>query len=1103
MWAILPQHVKQVEEAPAWIRPAVGQRLALNINAMAKQLASAPLEGTPAANKPKVIVLPDPYGRLRAFEIVESPIMEPALAAQFPEIKTVYGQGIDDPGATLRADVTPQGFHAQVLSPDGSWYIDPYSRGDSSHYSSYFKRDLKQTDPWTCLGAHPHDEEIVAPAGGATAQRSSGTQLRNYRLVVAATGEYTAFHGGTVALGQAAIVTAVNRVVGVFEVEAAIRLTLVANNSTVVYTNGATDPYTNNSGGTMLTENQNNLTTVIGSANYDIGHVFSTASGGVASLGSVCIGTQKARGTTGRASPTGDPFYIDFVIHEMGHQFGAEHTFNSTSGSCSGNRNAATAYEPGSATTIMGYAGICGADNVQSNSDAYFHTVSYDQMRAYVELAGGGASCGTQTATGNAIPTVAGPGNFTIPTGTPFFLTATGSDANGADVLTYCWEERALGPAQTLAAADNGSSPLTRSFLATTSPTRFVPRLANVLANTTSTSEELPSVARVSWPWRVTVRDNRAGGGGVNQADITLVVVNTGSAFTVTSPASAVSWIGTSTQTITWNVAGTTGSGINTANVAIEFSTDGGLTFPTALLASTPNDGSQSVTIPNTPTTNGRVRVRAVGNIFYNVNQGGAITVTAAPSGVSFAGTGANVISDTTGNGNSNGRIDPGETAIRLTVPIINNGASTATGVNATLVSNTPTVSVTTNASAYPNLASAGGTGSNSTFYVLNVSPSHICGAPISLTMNVTSTQGNGSFGFSLPTGLPGTTTTQTFTYAGAVVAIPDNIPAGATATLLVSGLSGSISDLNFRFNGTTCNTTIGSTTVGLDHTYISDLTITLQSPTGTTVTLMSGTGVGGNNLCNTVLDDSGATSIQGLPAASAPFTGTFSPASPLAAFNGLNPNGTWTLRVVDGAAQDSGNIRAFGLVVSTLSPTTCTPPIVTSVCPQITSDPVSLTVCATDSASFSVSATGTPTPTFQWRRNTVPILGATSATYTIPSTDPSSAGSYDCVVSNSCGSVTSQAATLTVQARCSPADIAFDNGSPLPPIGVCGETNNGVTEADYNLFFAQYFDAGAVCDIANDDGSPLPPFGIFDTNNGTTEGDYNLFFAVYFGGCP
>ena len=627
LWQAVDQTPAQHRGGEPWVRPNVFQGAVLDQNVLAQLLSQAPLEDTPeAAAQTLLMSLPMPEGGFALFRIVESPIMEPGLAAQFPEIKTYCGQGLDDPAATVRLDTTPLGFHAQVLSPNGNYYIDPYTKGDNDFYASYHKRDLTDIHNFACYPAEDGVEAPLAALRDSGDLRASGGTRRTYRLANACTGEYAAYFGGTVALAQAAIVTAINRVTGVYETECAIRLTLIANNTSIVYTNSSTDPYTNNNGSTMLGQNISTCNSVIGSANYDIGHVFSTGGGGVAYLGVVCT-SNKAGGVTGSSAPVGDAYYIDYVAHEMGHQFGANHNFNGTAGSCGGgNRNASTAYEPGSGSTIMAYAGICSGDDLQAHSDPYFCTANYGEIMAYVA---GSGTCSSNTATGNNYPTINAGLDYTIPKQTPFQLTATGSDPDG-DTITYFWEERDLGAAQSASGgifADNGTSPFIRPWTPTTDPSRIVPRLSNLLANTFAIGEQLPNTNRTVH-FRCTARDNRAGGGGVNYDDMNITVTTAAGPFQVTSPNTAVSWSGT--QTVTWNVASTTASPVSCANVRIRLSTDGGNTWPTELLASTPNDGSQTVTLPNISTTTARIRVEAVGNIFFDISN---VNFTITPAG--------------------------------------------------------------------------------------------------------------------------------------------------------------------------------------------------------------------------------------------------------------------------------------------------------------------------------------------------------------------------------------------------------------------------------------------------------------------------------------
>ncbi len=675
------------------IIPLKYRTLSLDNGRIKSFLTSLPGERNINRDLAPILLLPMPDGTVARFRVWESSIQEPGLQEKFPEIRTFAGQGIDDPYASIRFDYNPYtGFHGQVISPNGRVYLDPYARGDIKHYISYYHRDNKRNAPFSCL-VPENASRIINQSSTLATGPCRGTQLYTYRLAVACTGEYAVAVGGTNAsLLHAAIVTTVNRVDGVYESELSIRLVLIATNNLIEFTDAATDPFNgNDDANTLITESQTQITNRIGSANFDIGHTFSTGAGGLAGLGVVCTTSLKARGVTGSSSPFGDGYDIDYVAHEIGHQFGGNHTFNSVTSSCgSGNRNASTAYEVGSGTTIQAYAGICSTDNTQPNSDPFFHTISFDEISNYVES---GGTCKVATATGNTLPVISAMNNngANIPLNTPFTLTASATDAN-ADALTYCWEEWDLGAGGAWnSGAASTTAPLFKSRIPKTSGSRTFPDMAVILAgypaNPSATmgglkGETLPTVARAI-KFRLTVRDNRSGGGGVVtggngcQAGFTAAFqVNTIAAtgpFIVTAPNGGESYTGNSTQTITWNVAGTSASPISTANVKISLSTDGGLTYPTVLSASTANDGSEALTIPNTPTTTARIKVEAVGNIFFDISNAN-FTITSAPAtGFDFSNPAATNI---TCNGPSSATITLGTTAY--------GGYSTAINLSAT-----------------------------------------------------------------------------------------------------------------------------------------------------------------------------------------------------------------------------------------------------------------------------------------------------------------------------------------------------------------------------------------------------------------------------------
>src|SRR5688572_17581288 len=547
-------------------------------------LATAPMEFTGAARTgPLVLTLPTPEGAYQRFGVFETQLLAPELGAQFPQIKTYVARGIDDPHATARLDINPHsGFHAMVRGESGTWAIDNYFHLDTSAFVSYRKDNAVADDAFRCLTEDPledhelHEHDHGAPEGGPE-NIPAGDVLRTFRLAATTTTAYNSFHGNTASSVLSAVTTAVNRITGIYEVDLSTRLQLVPNNNLLFSGIAGNPSITGTTVGTLSTNNQAFTDGRIGFASYDVGHVFHNgANNGVSGGGIGIVGSSvKARAASATSPPSGDLFAVDYVAHEMGHQFNGRHNFSNCGGP---GDSGAIANEPGSGATIMGYAGLCGSNDLQPNSHSMFNHINFNQMYPYIRNTI--PAVGTTTPTGNTAPTVNAGADYVIPTRTPYALPATGSDLDG-DPVTYSWEGKDTGGSLPVNNTSGTTGPVVRTWLPTSSPTRTIPRPSNLLNNTTAHGEPLTTVAR-AMNFRVVARDGR---GGVNFDDMLVTTVNVGATgFAVTSPnTGGTVWNAGTSQTVTWAVAGTDVAPISTANVNILLSTDGGNTYPIAL----------------------------------------------------------------------------------------------------------------------------------------------------------------------------------------------------------------------------------------------------------------------------------------------------------------------------------------------------------------------------------------------------------------------------------------------------------------------------------------------------------------------------------------
>lgn len=554
------------------------------------------------------LTLPLPDGKEVTFNLQPYDLLPSDLAARYPGILAFKGYDESNPVETGRFDLGPQGFHAMFSHQGRMVFVDPLRNGEG--YAIYYQQD-----------AHSRLEEEADKVIGTQAKALArqvlvdGNQRKRYVIAISAAGEYTQYHGGTVEAGLGAIATLLNRVNEVYQRDVAAEFQLASGNDTIIFTDTATDPFNNDDGDidANVTVQQNAQTqagTKLGP--FDIGHVVNTGGGGLAGLGVLCT-AEKSAGMTGSPNPVGDAFFIDYVAHEIGHQFGADHTFNGTTGSCGGgNREASQAWEPGSGSSIMAYAGICGEENLQANSLPYFHSKSIEQMRAHMATV---ASCGSSQSLTNNAPQVAAGNDYVIPANTPFVLKGAGADLD-QDPLSYTWEQIDLGTESFSVASmvDDGSRPLFRFVAPTALPERTLPSLPSLLSNTLAKGEAWPATNR-ELNFRLTARDGK---GGVASDDMKIQVVNTGSAFRLTSPLVTPLGAGAN-QTIGWDVAGTNAAPINCSKVDLSLTRDEGVSW-TLLASGQPNSGSASVTIPAGNDGTARLKVACSDNLFFAIS---------------------------------------------------------------------------------------------------------------------------------------------------------------------------------------------------------------------------------------------------------------------------------------------------------------------------------------------------------------------------------------------------------------------------------------------------------------------------------------------------
>jgi len=905
-------------------------------------------------NNHTVLPFPTAEGHLKRFKVIESNTMHPDLAKKFPNIKTYEGIGLDDPTATIRFEITQNGLTGMMWSTKTGTQVIQSLKVDNQqeNYIVYHKKSASRnhTNHFSC--GTDHIDQLDAIERQVSNARLNDGMLRTYRLALAATAEYTAVYGGKQG-AMAQMATTINRVNGILKRDVGVEFQMVANNDQIIFTNAATDGYTNDDSSAMLDENQTKIDNIIGNSNYDIGHVFSTGNGGVAYLGSVCINEIKAGGVTGSQLPQGDAFDVDYVTHEMGHQLGANHTQNNDCQS-----TFATSFEPGSGSTIMGYAGIC-FPNVQSNSDDYFHSISIDQIRGFVS--GTADACAAKTPTNNSRPTVNAGADYTIPHSTPFELEGIASDVDN-DALTYSWEQMDNQAASMPPLATSDEGPAFRSLPPSSNTIRQFPQIDNNKNNTPTTWEVLPSVSR-TMTFRLTVRDNHQNGGNTSTDDTKITFAGNSGPFAVTAPNGGETLAAGISQTISWDVAGSNQAPVNCTAVDILLSTDGGNTYPIVLAENVVNNGSAEVTLQNTAATStARIKIKGRDNVFFDVSNSNFQITESAPgfdlnvSETQVVCQGASVSVDVSAIGvegfsgvvNLNAQLPISNTNASFATPAINTGNTTTLNISTTsssspgtyeipvigtsgdqTITKTLTLTVAPSVPAAVTLSQPADNATDvataptfewssidaSTNYTLVISDNSNFSNTIYTESNLTTNQ------YSLPLNL---VNNRTYYWR---IQSANQCGTGANSIARSFTVTSDLcveyhNDQDFTISDGQPSTTVSSIIVNetgvvqsvkvnmdIAHSWIGDLTITLESPSGKKAVMVSEV-CGNEDQLNLIFSGEGSGTIPCPPVSQS----IFAPAETFDIFTGEEGAGTWKLLVSDGVELDGGTLKGWNL---------------------------------------------------------------------------------------------------------------------------------------------------------------------------------------------